>query len=230
MASGNAFTSIEKQGFSAGVGLRRVLGLPAAAGAHVPGAGPAGLIVAFALSSPSTCWRCSAQAQRAARPELGPLRADELWLYLGPLQVQPSELAKLALAVWVADVLVRKGERVGRVARPVAAAVPGGRAAVRAGRLQRPGHHALPGGAVRRPAVGGRRTAAGLRRACSASAWLGVVVLIYLPGNGYRHDPHRRPSPTRTSTSWATAYQVRAGPVRDRRRRLVRGRAWARAG
>jgi cell division protein FtsW len=44
---------------------------------------------------------------------LGPLKADHLWLHLGPLQVQPSELAKLALVMWGADVLARKGAALG---------------------------------------------------------------------------------------------------------------------
>src|SRR5262249_45523334 len=38
---------------------------------------------------------------------LGPLRVDDLWLYLGPIQMQPSELGKLALALWGAGVLAR---------------------------------------------------------------------------------------------------------------------------
>ncbi|HEY2795005.1 MAG TPA: putative peptidoglycan glycosyltransferase FtsW [Micromonosporaceae bacterium] len=41
--------------------------------------------------------------------KLGPIRVDSLWLYVGPIQVQPSELAKLALALWGAGVLVSLG-------------------------------------------------------------------------------------------------------------------------
>ncbi|MCW2638253.1 MAG: ftsW [Dactylosporangium sp.] len=43
---------------------------------------------------------------------LGPLYAQELWLYIGPFQVQPSELAKLGLVLWSADVLTRKGTKI----------------------------------------------------------------------------------------------------------------------
>src|SRR5205814_5071635 len=41
---------------------------------------------------------------------LGPLWADDLWLHVGGVQIQPSELAKLGLVLWGADVLVRKGD------------------------------------------------------------------------------------------------------------------------
>jgi cell division protein FtsW len=43
---------------------------------------------------------------------IGPIHADQLWLYLGPIQLQPSELAKLAFALWSADILARKGAAV----------------------------------------------------------------------------------------------------------------------
>jgi len=42
-------------------------------------------------------------------PKFGPIRVDDLWLYLGPVQMQPSELGKLALALWGAGVLAQAG-------------------------------------------------------------------------------------------------------------------------
>ncbi|GIH04762.1 cell division protein FtsW [Rhizocola hellebori] len=46
------------------------------------------------------------------QPRIGPVHSETLWLYLGPVQLQPSELAKFALVLWGADVLTRKGRRV----------------------------------------------------------------------------------------------------------------------
>lgn len=45
--------------------------------------------------------------------QFGPLYAEQLWLYLGPIQVQPSELAKFGLVLWGADVITRKGAALG---------------------------------------------------------------------------------------------------------------------
>lgn len=121
-ASGSALTSLERQAISAGVGIVvfwlcqrlpvhtwRMLARP-------------GLLLAFLLVGALDVLALLADAKVLANPTFGPLRADELWLYLGPLQVQPSELAKVALAVWAADVLVRKGDRAGNfreLARPL---------------------------------------------------------------------------------------------------------------
>ncbi len=53
-------------------------------------------------------------ANHAAVPvHLGPVSADELWLHVGPVQMQPAELAKIGLVLWGADTLVRKGNSIG---------------------------------------------------------------------------------------------------------------------
>jgi cell division protein FtsW len=46
--------------------------------------------------------------------QIGPVRAHLLWLYFGSFQLQPSELAKLGLVLWGADVIARKGADLGR--------------------------------------------------------------------------------------------------------------------
>jgi cell division protein FtsW len=47
--------------------------------------------------------------EATGRAHLGPLRVDQLWLYFGPIQMQPSELGKFALALWGGAVLARSG-------------------------------------------------------------------------------------------------------------------------
>ncbi|WP_436971121.1 FtsW/RodA/SpoVE family cell cycle protein [Micromonospora coxensis] len=49
--------------------------------------------------------------QESAR--IGPIEARLLWLFIGGIQVQPSELAKLALVLWGAHVIARKGAALG---------------------------------------------------------------------------------------------------------------------
>ncbi len=50
------------------------------------------------------------------KPEIGPISTDPragLWLYLGPLGIQPSELAKLGVVLWGANLIARKGAELG---------------------------------------------------------------------------------------------------------------------
>ncbi|MFI5897192.1 FtsW/RodA/SpoVE family cell cycle protein [Actinoplanes sp. NPDC051513] len=47
------------------------------------------------------------------KPILGPIHANLLWLYLGPVGLQPAELAKLGMVLWGADVIARKGPALG---------------------------------------------------------------------------------------------------------------------
>src|SRR6185295_9741350 len=109
----------------------------------------------------------------------------ELWLYLGPLQVQPSELAKIALAVWAADVLVRKGEDAGawkELSRPLFPV---------AGLLcVLVGYNDLGTMLCLVVLFVGVLWAAGVRLrvfvGMAVTALLGIVALIYVPGNDYR--------------------------------------------
>lgn len=43
------------------------------------------------------------------------LGTDDLWILVAGVQIQPSELAKFALVLWGADLLVRKGDRIRRL-------------------------------------------------------------------------------------------------------------------
>jgi cell division protein FtsW len=187
VANGNAFTSIEKQAISACVGLLafwicqrlpvrtyRALARP-------------GLIVAFVLVGALDVLALLAQAKVLSNPTFGPIRADELWLYVGPVQVQPSELAKIALALWVADVLVRKGRRAGawsdlsRPLFPVAGLL-----------FLMVGYNDLGTMICLVALFVGMLWAAGVKLrvfvGMSVVALLGIVALIKLPGNSYRYD------------------------------------------
>ncbi len=104
------------------------------------------------------------------------------------MQVQPSEFAKLALALWAADVLVRKGEQAGawrelsRPLFPVAGLL-----------LVLVGYNDLGTMLCLLVLFVGMLWAAGVRMrvfaAVGAAALAGIVALIYLPGNQYRHGP-----------------------------------------
>jgi cell division protein FtsW len=113
VASGNAFTSIQRQGISAVVGLLAFWMCQRLPVRTYRALAKPGLILAFSLIIALDVLGVLAQANVLSEPTFGPVHADLLWLYLGPLQLQPSELAKMALAIWVADVLVRKGSEAG---------------------------------------------------------------------------------------------------------------------
>jgi cell division protein FtsW len=184
-ASGSTLTSIEKQAISAAVGVvafwlcqrlpvrtYRALARP-------------GLLLAFVLIGAVDILALLAGTGVLSNATFGPVRADELWLYVGPLQVQPGELAKLALVVWAADVLARKGDRAGafpELARPLFPV---------AGLLfLLVGYNDLGTMACLFVMFVGLLWAAGVRLRVFAGMLLvvlsGVLALIYLPGNEYR--------------------------------------------
>ncbi|WP_249997838.1 FtsW/RodA/SpoVE family cell cycle protein [Actinoplanes sp. M2I2] len=47
------------------------------------------------------------------KPRIGPVHAELLWLYFGPVGLQPAEFAKLGMVLWGADVIARKGAALG---------------------------------------------------------------------------------------------------------------------
>ncbi|GAA2584982.1 hypothetical protein GCM10010435_73750 [Winogradskya consettensis] len=44
---------------------------------------------------------------------LGPLTGDLLWLYIGPVGLQPAEFVKFGVVLWGADIIARKGAALG---------------------------------------------------------------------------------------------------------------------
>ncbi|MFI6757803.1 FtsW/RodA/SpoVE family cell cycle protein [Micromonospora sp. NPDC050417] len=112
---GNAFGALTKQALFAVIGLVAFWAcqrLPArtfrALGRPVLGLSVAlllvlnGLLVLFPVGDPDL-----------KIGKLGPLMASLNWLHLGPVQVQPSELAKFGLVLWGADLVARKGAELG---------------------------------------------------------------------------------------------------------------------
>ncbi|MDN5895148.1 MAG: FtsW/RodA/SpoVE family cell cycle protein, partial [Nocardioides sp.] len=47
------------------------------------------------------------------------------WLALGPIQIQPSEIAKLAIVLWAAHIYARKQQHLGRMSHILVPVVPG---------------------------------------------------------------------------------------------------------
>jgi cell division protein FtsW len=183
--NGNAFSTIQKQSTWAVVGLVAFWlcqRLPLRTYRAV--AKPA-LLTAFTLVGIVDLLALMKQVGLLDKPRIGPLSTDELWLYLGPLQLQPSELAKVALALWVADVLVRKAgnaavwRELARPLFPVAGLL-----------LVLVGYNDLGTMLCLMVLFVGMLWAAGVRLRVFVGmltvAVLGVLALVYAPGNAYR--------------------------------------------
>jgi len=209
VTNGNAFTSIERQAISAAVGLFVFWACQRLPVRTYRALARPGLIVAFVLVGALDVLALLAQAKILSNPTFGPVRADELWLYVGPVQLQPSELAKIALVLWVADVLTRKGHRAGlwrelsRPLFPVATLL-----------FLLVGYNDLGTMVCLVALFVGMLWAAGVRlrvfAGMSLVALAGILILIKLPGNGYRQarlDAFANPE----MHQLGDAYQVREG-------------------
>lgn len=120
VTEGSPFSSIVKQSVSAGVGLLafwicqrlplrtfQAIAKPALLLSFVL------IVLVDVLGMLTTLQSVPDQPVTSAR--IGPIWADQLWLHVGPVQLQPSEFAKLAFALWAAGVLVRKGPGVAQL-------------------------------------------------------------------------------------------------------------------
>ena len=113
--------------------------------------------------SSRSCCCCS------PRSSVSTVNGNQNWLALGPVQIQPSEIAKLALVVWAAHVYANKERRLDSTHEIMVPVVPGHAPGDRPGRRrQRPRHRAGAGRDPARDALGGRRPAPVLH-VCSRS-------------------------------------------------------------
>ncbi|MFI5838423.1 FtsW/RodA/SpoVE family cell cycle protein [Catenuloplanes sp. NPDC051500] len=111
--NGNAFAMISKQALFALIGLVAfwvVQRLPASTLRQV---GFPVMVVSLILLAVLDLLVVLEGFGAISEPKIGPVSANLLWLYIGPIQFQPSELAKFGLVLWGADMIARKGAAMG---------------------------------------------------------------------------------------------------------------------
>jgi cell division protein FtsW len=110
---GNAFSMIAKQATFAGLGLVGFWLCQRLPARTFRALGVLVLGVAIVLLCVLDVLVVLDSAGILGAPRLGPVQARFLWLYIGPVQLQPSELAKLGLVLWGADLIAGKGAALG---------------------------------------------------------------------------------------------------------------------
>ncbi|MBN1173009.1 MAG: cell division protein FtsW [Micromonosporaceae bacterium] len=118
--TGNAFADVLKQGFSALVGLVAFWFCQRLPVQTFRSVARLGMVLSFILMIvlDALVFAAALRSPGDATPEavrIGPVSASQLWLYIGPLQLQPVEIAKLALVLWGAEILVSKGPEIARL-------------------------------------------------------------------------------------------------------------------
>ncbi|WP_433079041.1 FtsW/RodA/SpoVE family cell cycle protein [Dactylosporangium sp. CA-052675] len=115
--TGSPFTSIAKQALSAVVGLLAFwvcqrLPVRTFRAVAIPMLIASIVLMCFVDLMGWLSGRRAPDGQSASAIHLGPIWVEDLWLHVGGFQIQPAELAKIALVVWGADLLVRKGRTI----------------------------------------------------------------------------------------------------------------------
>ncbi|HWS37124.1 MAG TPA: putative peptidoglycan glycosyltransferase FtsW [Actinoplanes sp.] len=112
--NGNAFTEISKQAVYALLGLVVFWVCQRLPSTTLRVLGRVLLVVALlllTLLAAITLLHSAGVLGKEAR--IGPIEADLNWLIVGPVSMQPGELAKLGMVLWGADVIARKGPELG---------------------------------------------------------------------------------------------------------------------
>ncbi|MFJ5618305.1 FtsW/RodA/SpoVE family cell cycle protein [Micromonospora sp. NPDC093243] len=111
--NGNASTSLTKQAIFAVIGMVAFWACQRLPASTYRALGRPLLITAIGLLLLLNLLLAYARLTGQDSARVGPIEARLLWLFIGGIQVQPSELAKFALVLWGAHVIARKGAALG---------------------------------------------------------------------------------------------------------------------
>ncbi|MET8371349.1 FtsW/RodA/SpoVE family cell cycle protein [Micromonospora profundi] len=110
---GNASASVTKQAIFAVIGIGAFWVCQRLPASTYRSLGRPLLIVSIGLLLVLNLLLAYARLTDRDSASIGPIEARLLWLFIGGIQVQPSEFAKFALVLWGAHVVARKGAALG---------------------------------------------------------------------------------------------------------------------
>lgn len=111
--NGNASTSLVKQAIFAVIGIVAFWACQRLPATTYRTLGRPLLFTAIGLLLVLNLLLAYARLTKQDSAQIGPVEARLLWLFVGGIQVQPSEFAKFALVLWGAHVIARKGAALG---------------------------------------------------------------------------------------------------------------------